>query len=110
MSDTYPRSRADNMPEPAPAPPAAPPVVMPTPNPTVDALGNPISPHSRAVAAVVCFFIGSLGIHRFIVGKNGTGVAMLLTLGGLGIWTLVDFVMILVGSFTDKQDRRLLNW
>lgn len=109
MSDTYPSSSADNMPEPAPAPPA-PPVVMPTPNPTVDALGNPISPHSRAVAAVVCFFIGSLGIHRFIVGKNGTGVAMLLTLGGLGIWTLVDFVMILVGSFTDKQNRRLLNW
>lgn len=52
---------------------------------------------------LLCFFLGALGVHRFYVGKVGTGILMLLTLGGFGIWALIDFVMIAVGSFTDKQ-------
>ena len=48
-----------------------------------------------------------LGIHRFYVGKTGSGIAMLLTCGGCGIWALVDFIMILVNSFTDKDGRPL---
>jgi TM2 domain-containing membrane protein YozV len=52
---------------------------------------------------LLCFFFGVFGIHRFYVGKIGTGILQLLTLGGLGIWTLVDFIMIVVGSFTDKD-------
>lgn len=63
------------------------------------------SHHSRTVLAVICFFLGSLGIHRFMVGKIGTGILMLLTLGVFGIWTLIDFIMILVGSFRDKEGR-----
>jgi len=42
-------------------------------------------------------------VHRFYVGKIGTGVLMILTFGGLGIWVLIDFIMILVGKFTDKE-------
>lgn len=54
-------------------------------------------------ALLLCFFLGSLGVHRFYVGKIGTGLLMLITLGALGIWTIIDFVMIAVGSFKDKQ-------
>ncbi len=47
--------------------------------------------------------LGGLGAHRFFVGKVGTGIVQLLTLGGLGIWALIDIIMIIVGSFRDKQ-------
>lgn len=42
-------------------------------------------------------------LHRFYVGKIGTGILQLVTLGGLGIWALVDFIMIVTGNFKDKQ-------
>ena len=54
---------------------------------------------------LLCFFVGILGVHRFYVGKIGTGILQLITFGGFGIWTMVDFVMIAVGSFTDKEGR-----
>jgi len=54
---------------------------------------------------LLCFFVGIIGVHRFYVGKLATGVAMILTLGGLGIWVLVDFIMICVGSFRDIEGR-----
>jgi len=54
---------------------------------------------------LLCFFLGTLGVHRFYVGKIGTGFLMLITLGGFGIWTFVDFIMIVVGSFKDKEGR-----
>lgn len=56
-------------------------------------------------AVLLCFFFGCLGVHRFYVGKVGTGILMILTLGGLGIWTLIDFVMIVCGSFRDSEGR-----
>lgn len=62
---------------------------------------------SFAAALLLCFFLGTFGIHRFYVGKVGTGILMLLTLGGLGIWTLIDFILIAVGSFKDSEGRRL---
>jgi len=54
-------------------------------------------------ALLLCFFLGMFGIHRFYVGKIGTGLLQLVTFGGLGIWTMVDFIMIAVGSFTDSD-------
>ena len=71
---------------------------------------QPASPKLLLPAALLCFFLGTLGIHRFYVGKIGTGIAMILTLGGLGIWTLVDFIMLLVGAFKDKDGLPLKQW
>ncbi len=68
------------------------------------------SPRSRLVALLFCFLLGMFGAHRFYVGKIGTGVLMLLTLGGLGIWAVVDFVFIAVGSFRDAEGRRVFLW
>ena len=78
--------------------------------PTVTATGEPISPKSRAGAAILCWFLGIIGVHRFYVGKVGTGIAQIFTLGGLGIWALVDFIWILTGTWKDKEERVLANW
>ncbi len=68
------------------------------------------SPKSRTVASVLCFFLGVIGIHRFYVGKTGTGIAMIFTLGGLGVWALIDLIMLLCGAFKDKQNLVVRNW
>ena len=61
-------------------------------------------------AFLLCFFLGVFGAHRFYVGKIGTGLLQLVTLGGLGIWALIDFIIIIVGSFTDKQGNKITQW
>jgi TM2 domain-containing membrane protein YozV len=71
---------------------------------------NEKSDKKRLVAFLLCFFLGCLGIHRFYVGKVGTAILQIFTFGGLGIWCLVDTIMILVGSFKDKQGRKLEDW
>jgi TM2 domain-containing membrane protein YozV len=69
-----------------------------------------VSPLSRLATLLLCLFVGALGVHRFYVGKIGTGVAMIFTLGGLGIWVLVDLIMIVVGNFTDANGKYVLDW
>ena len=61
-------------------------------------------------AAILAFCFGWLGVHRFYVGKIGTGILQLVTLGGLGIWAMVDFIIIVVGAFRDKEGNRLTEW
>lgn len=53
--------------------------------------------------ALLCFLFGVFGVHRFYVGKIGTGVIQLITLGGFGIWAFIDLIMIILGKFKDKN-------
>ena len=61
-------------------------------------------------AFLLCFFLGWTGAHRYYVGKIGTGILMLLTGGVLGVLWLIDFIMIIVGAFTDKAGNKLTEW
>ena len=58
---------------------------------------------------LLCLFLGGIGVHWFYVGKVGTGILQLITLGGCGIWTLIDLIMIITGSFTDKDGNKITN-
>lgn len=69
-----------------------------------------ISPKSRVACAVLSFFFGVWGVHRFYVGKIGTGILWLLTLGFFGIAVWIDFIIIIIGAFKDKQGRVISNW
>lgn len=68
---------------------------------------GPVSDKEWLVALLLAFFVGVFGVHRFYTGHIGIGVVQLLTLGGCGIWALIDFILIVVGSYTDAQGRQL---
>ena len=59
---------------------------------------------------VLCLLLGVFGAHRFYAGKTGTAVLQLFTLGGLGIWWLVDLLFILFGEFTDAEGKKVNTW
>ncbi len=69
-----------------------------------------ISDKIRGVALPVAFLLGVFGAHRFYVGKTGTGLLMLATLGGMGLWWLYDLILIAAGEFRDADGRRVLRW
>ncbi|MEV7138786.1 TM2 domain-containing protein [Streptomyces tauricus] len=73
-----------------------------------DPYGRPYSDKSKIIAGVLQLCLGSLGVGRFYIGSVGIGLAQLFTCGGLGIWALIDGIMLLTGhNATDAQGRPL---
>lgn len=58
---------------------------------------------------LLCWFLGIFGVHRFYTGHIALGVVQLLTLGGCGIWALIDFIIIATGNFKDAQGNPIKN-
>jgi len=69
-----------------------------------------ISNKSRLAVTLLSAFLGFIGAHRFYLGKIGTGILMILTLGGIGIWTLIDFIKAVSGLMKDKEGNLITKW
>ena len=69
----------------------------------------PQSPKSWLATLLLSIFLGELGIDRFYLGKIGTGILKLITLGGFGIWWLIDIILTIAGAATDKEGRAVKN-
>ena len=69
-----------------------------------------ISRRKRVPALLLCFFFGIFGTHRFYLGKVGTGVLQMLTLGGVFLWVLIDLFLILSGRMTDMDGAPVKTW
>ena len=62
-----------------------------------------LSPKSWLATLLLSFFLGEFGIDRFYLGKIGTGVLKLITLGGFGLWWLIDLIFVIAGAAKDKR-------
>lgn len=76
------------------------------PSSLIDADG--VQRYDWLTTLLLCFFLGGLGVHSFYTKKTGIGVAQLLTLGGCGVWALVDLIMIITESFRDGNGNPLV--
>jgi len=68
-------------------------------------VGNPTK--SQSTLFLLSYFAGSFGADRFYIGQTGLGVAKLLTCGGLGIWHMIDLILIGMGKFRDNEGNSL---
>ena len=59
------------------------------------------------ITLILCIVLGGLGVHRFYTGNTTTGILMLLTLGGCGIWALIDLIMIACNTYVDGNGQHL---
>ena len=73
-------------------------------------IAGDISPKSRLATTLLAWFLGEFGAHRFYLGKIGTAILMLFTLGGLGIWALIDFIIAVTGNMKDKEGKLIKDW
>lgn len=62
------------------------------------------------VTLLLAWFLGGWGIHRFYSGHIAYGVIQLLTLGGCGIWALIDFINLCFGNYTDANGQELAEY
>jgi TM2 domain-containing membrane protein YozV len=69
-----------------------------------------VSTKSRTAALLFYFLLGAFGAHRFYVGRWFTAILFAITGGGLLVWALVDFILIVSGSFKDKNGCRVMSW
>jgi class 3 adenylate cyclase len=69
-----------------------------------------VSDKKRLLTIIICLVFGIFGAHRFYVGKAKTAIGMLFTIGGLGIWYLIDILILLFGEFTDSEGKKIRKW
>ena len=72
-----------------------------------DMYGRPYSDKSKIVAGLLQLFLGTFGVGRFYLGDTGLALGQLFTCGGLGIWALIDGIMLLAGNPVDRYGRPL---
>ncbi|UCF85391.1 MAG: NINE protein [Desulfobacteraceae bacterium] len=68
------------------------------------------STRKKLIALILCLCFGVFGVHRFYAGKSKSAKVQLFTVGGLGIWFLIDLVLIIVGEFADDEGRKIREW
>ena len=68
------------------------------------------SESNKTILPIVLFLILLPTVHRFYVGKIGTGLLFFFTVGGVGIWWIYDVIISITGNFTDKQGRKITRW
>jgi hypothetical protein len=74
------------------------------------ASGLPGSDRRILPAFILVLLFGVFGAHRFYAGKIGTAILQLCTCGGLGVWSMIDLILIVCGAFTDDRGQRITQW